>query len=208
MLNNRNKTKKQWFAEWIKSFLGVAVVAGLAFLVNSKGGVEGVWPLVSGALIFIAILLAIPFLMRTFGVVLMLFFPDRKATDIQIDQDKIKVFLEVGTSEEFLWTDIKRVVLNETFDGILIRSSQKTGTYSLPLGYKNLEAKIDAVLQNTTLVFQKEKQWIQSNQDGLNKEKDPTGVKRTYTTRSRFNTTYEHLIEAGNAIEMITYSHK
>jgi hypothetical protein len=138
----------------------------------------------------------------------MIFFPEIIARGIKFDDKRIDIFLEHGNIDSYSWGQINRIILTENFDGIYIKSDHKANTYRLPIEYKTLEKSIDDVIRvNSSILLKKEKQWIQSNQDGLDPNKNPENVKRTYMARAGSRGgSYEQTIESKHGIETIYYS--
>lgn len=210
--NIKHKTNRQWVTEWC--MLGTCLVISLVLIYISQHFLSGFAQFVAICVLYIATFVeVIIFIARTIGVVMMLVFPDVKATDIKFGGDKIDLILQDGHIDSYMWATIRRIILTENLHGIYISSDQKTKTYQLPIQYKIIEENLDNLLATTTSIhLKKEKQWVESNQAELNPDKDPTGVKRSYVTagshhlgRGFFSgrTVY---IDSANGVETIYYS--
>jgi len=210
--NIKHETNKQWFTEWYR--LGLFLGASLVLIYLS-------WHFLSGFLQFIAIWFlyvatfveAIIFIVRTIGVIMTLVFTDVKAVDIKFDAQKIDLILDGSKIDSYPWTSIDRIILSENLDGIYIHADNKTRTYQLPVQYKILEKNLDDILAvNNSISLKKEKQWVESNQTGLDPDKDPTNVKRTYMAYIGGNhsgthgRSVERTVESVHGVETIYYS--
>ncbi len=202
-----------YYIQWFKNLaLLIALVAGIYI---SKNFLTGFYQLIAlWTLMMVTFIAGLMFIVRTIGVLMMLIFPEKKATAIRFEKDQIIISLGNGTSDSYTWNTINRIILTEKSKGIFINSNKGKQSYTLPEDYKETESKVDAaLLANPTIVIKKEKQWVHSNQKGLNPNKSSRGVKRTYSqtsTRELADTMYlnkqKTTIDSRHGVEVIYYS--
>jgi len=210
--NIKHKTNKQWITEWYR--LGLFLGASLVLIYVSWHFLSELPQFIALWILYVATFVeAIIFIVRTIGVIMMLVFPDVKAVSIKLDAQKIDIILDGGKIDSYPWASIDRIILTENLDGIYIHANDKTKTYQLPVRYKIIEKSLDDVLtMNNSINLKKEKQWVESSQTGLNPDKDPVNVKRTYMVyvgdnRSGHNRkSVERTVESVHGVETIYYS--
>jgi len=213
-MSHKDKTNKQWGIEWIGTTALFITEIVLIVYANTHLDVmhlKNIIEFVLLALLYIATFITFfIFIARTIGVIMMIAFPPEIAISADFTSDKIVITLKDGTKKEYVWTAIQSIYLTENFDGIFIVSDKKKENYQLPLSYDIIEKQIDSVLQqNPSILMKKEKEWTDSGRSGLNPNKNPNGVKRTYTDYvGKSHTPVEHTIESANGIENIIYTNE
>lgn len=194
------------FLGWLKTGVGLALLIGVAVALYSVAQRTGIFGIVLlTALVIPTFVLTFIFIAKTVGLVLTIIFPPREATEISFSSTGIAVRLADGSEERYSWPEIRRMTLGEVVNGILIKGNGSAVQYMLPLTYKVLEQRIDETIAQSAHKFKKEKQWIASNRAGLNPDKDPVGVKRTYRERAGKGFR-ERTVDAAHGAEVIYYT--
>ncbi|MES2314775.1 MAG: hypothetical protein V4524_02470 [Patescibacteria group bacterium] len=207
MQNIKNKTNQQWYLEWFGVALFFAVSLAVYYLVKTY--LVGAPQIIGATLCVIsAFLSGLIFIVRTLGIIMLIASPEKVAYDIRFDEKNIQIFAKGGGVKVYPWYMVDRIILGEDFDGIYIDATDGKESYDLPMPYRTIENKLDEAIAKGCLSFKKEKQWIDSNQEGLDKHKDATGVKRNYFTRRSLNYArwVNNIVESGNGIETVSYS--
>ncbi len=201
MNNNKNKSNAQWYKEWAISFVVFVVLTTITFIVTTQiNGVIHFFPLT--ILSIFTFITFVVFLVRTFGIVLLILFPEKKGMQINFTNEAVSILKADGNTDTFPWNTIIRIILSENFDGIFINSNSKKETYALTLRYKDLENMIDNILRsNPNIQLKKDEQWVHSNQEGLDQNKNPEGVKRTY-----WSSRVPRIAMSQNGVSVISYT--
>ncbi|MBF0479572.1 MAG: hypothetical protein HQL26_08820 [Candidatus Omnitrophica bacterium] len=205
MMSSSDKSKAQWFFEWVRSLLvlGGFVTIGIItymFHINKNIFVFSVFlisAIGSAASVFIV-------MARTIGIIMMVLFPEKQAFDFSIDQEKIVFQLEKQPPVSYFLNEVNRIIIMETTNSIFINSVKSKDAYqlSMSLSYKQSEAKIDAI--NDPPIFKKERQFVETNAKDVDPNKSTEGVKRT-TSRGLLHT-YVYKINPEKAREVIYYT--
>ena len=158
-------TPKQWVLAWVKS--GVILAAVIALFLFVGRFVPALWAVILMALLPVAIaVLAFIFFGRTFGLVMLVIFPSKKALDVDFSHEGVRVMLTDSGSKLYPWDSILKLGVTENFDGIYISSTIDKQQYAFPQTYIQLEERIDAALKNLHIdSFKKETTLLDSNQE-------------------------------------------
>jgi hypothetical protein len=181
--NKKELTTKDWVIGWVKTTVAlIALVVAFLYLrpliEGTKNPLIAIPMFVGLTVISItAFILSFVFIVRTFSLVAMIFFPDKKAYSVQFDKEGVTVNLEGGAFVKYVWGDIVTLTVSEDFYGVYIDDGKKAQNYSLPpIDYKILEKQIDDALAGTQFNLKKDKKWTESGREGLNASKTTEGV--------------------------------
>jgi hypothetical protein len=198
----KEKTKSSYFFEWIKFFIIFSLIIIFGFYILKKNYQSNAIGFVLIAILFLAaIVLGIQLILRSIGILMIIFFPEKKGKSILITYESIKINLENNKTDIYPCKEINRIVLTEGTNGIFINSVNGKESYSLPNSYTDLERQIDKI--NSPKIFTKEKQLIETNEK-MDPNKDLTNTKNTVKVGSKHNSD-EEIIKSENGRMVIYY---